>query len=153
MEDLLSDPEDDNYVDSIRLAECEGSMSEDSPTGQLDDDILLGINVPAARASLGSNNQAHPVSTPLRNYEKAHVHWFVRVILLLVAFLHTRFHVTFCACALVLFTCCQIFIGLKLLPSDDKFMPITLTTTLKHLRLDDNFTIYVVCEVCHHLHP
>ncbi|KAI9060901.1 hypothetical protein FKP32DRAFT_1577145 [Trametes sanguinea] len=84
-------------------------------------------------------------------YTNAHPVWFVRLILLLVAFLHTHHHVTFRAADLLLFTLRAIFVTLKLIEPHDP-MPQTLTTTLRRLDLQDRFYILVECPTCRRLY-
>ena len=83
-------------------------------------------------------------------YVGSHSKWFVRAVLLLTAFLHAKHHVTFRACAVLLFCLRLIFISLGLIAKDDD-MPITLNTVLKRLDLQDRFTILPACSQCHRL--
>jgi hypothetical protein len=80
-------------------------------------------------------------------YKKAHEHWFVRVILLLVGFLHTNHHLSFRACGLLLWSIRTVFILMAVISSDDP-MPTTLGTTFTHLGLEDRFTLLVICPNC-----
>ncbi|CDO75664.1 hypothetical protein BN946_scf184941.g17 [Trametes cinnabarina] len=84
-------------------------------------------------------------------YDNSHPLWFVRIILLLVAFLHTHHHVTFRAADLVLFTLRAVFVTLRLVEADDP-MPQTLTTTLRRLNLTDSFYILIECPACRRLY-
>jgi hypothetical protein len=77
-----------------------------------------------------------PFQSPLDSYCKAHQNWFVRLIFLLVAVLHTRHHVPFCACSLLLFTLSLIFSHLSLTLSEAR-IPFTLDTVLFKLNLED----------------
>jgi hypothetical protein len=87
-----------------------------------------------------------------RVYMESHDTWFIRAIILLTAFLHTKHHVTFKACGILLFALRTIFIALGLIPREDD-MPITLNTVIKRLDLQDRFTILPVCNKCHRLFP
>lgn len=82
-----------------------------------------------------------------------HPHWFIRCILILVAFLHTRHQVSFRACGLILVCLNFIFLRLPgdlLLPGDP--MPVTLKTVFSRLGLQgDRFTQYILCYQCHRL--
>ena len=80
-------------------------------------------------------------------YASSHSHWFVRVVLLLIAFLHTQYHLSFRGCNLILASMHTIFLSLSLIPPDD-LMPQTLTSTFKQLELGDHFQIFPACEVC-----
>ncbi|KII83669.1 hypothetical protein PLICRDRAFT_180270 [Plicaturopsis crispa FD-325 SS-3] len=84
-------------------------------------------------------------------YQSSHDIWFVRAILTLVALLHTKHHVSFRACALILFVLNSIFISLGiLLPSSA--MPLTLHTVINRFDLNDQFTIHPVCKTCHRVY-
>jgi hypothetical protein len=61
----------------------------------------------------------------------------VRVILLLVAVLHTRHHLSFRCCSLA--------------PPADNPMPISFPTVLKKLDLNDCFDTHLICSSCHQL--
>ncbi|CDO74258.1 hypothetical protein BN946_scf184642.g3 [Trametes cinnabarina] len=92
---------------------------------------------------------------PVRRADKdinaaSHEKWYVRVILMTVAYLHTTHHVTFRASNIVLFTICTVFVALRLLDVGDA-MPTTLTTTLRRLDLTDNFHVLPVCTKCRRL--
>ena len=80
-------------------------------------------------------------------YASSHSQWFVRVVLLLTALLHTHFHLSFRGCKLILASMRAIFLSLSLIPPDDS-MPQTLTSTFKRLELGDHFQIFPACEVC-----
>ncbi|OSD07052.1 hypothetical protein PYCCODRAFT_1359395 [Trametes coccinea BRFM310] len=84
-------------------------------------------------------------------YTNAHPLWFVRLILLLAAFLHTHHHVTFRAADLMLFALRAVFVTLRLIEPHDP-MPQTLTTTLRRLDLQDRFHILVECPTCRRLY-
>jgi hypothetical protein len=85
-------------------------------------------------------------------YMKSHGLWFIRAVLLLAAFLHAKHHVTFRACAILLFGLRLIFLSLGLIAKDDD-MPITLNTVIKRLDLQDRFTILPACPKCHRIFP
>ncbi|KAJ6532812.1 hypothetical protein B0H10DRAFT_1972920 [Mycena sp. CBHHK59/15] len=82
---------------------------------------------------------------------RLHQHWYIRCVLILVAFLHTRHQVSFRACGLIL--TCLNFMFLKLPgdllhPTDP--MPVTLKTVFSRLGLQgDRFTSQILCYQCH----
>ncbi|KAI0349142.1 hypothetical protein OH77DRAFT_1415517, partial [Trametes cingulata] len=80
----------------------------------------------------------------------SHEKWYVRVVLMTVAYLHTTHHVTFRASNIVLFTIRTVFVALRLLDVGDA-MPTTLTTTLRRLDLTDKFHVLPVCTKCRRL--
>ncbi|KAK6991497.1 hypothetical protein R3P38DRAFT_2405770, partial [Favolaschia claudopus] len=83
-----------------------------------------------------------------------HPKWYIRCVLLLVAVLHTRYHVSFRACALILVCMETIFMGLPGNLLGPRQMPLTLGTTFSHMGLqDDKFTLHIVCPECHQLFP
>ncbi|EPQ57917.1 hypothetical protein GLOTRDRAFT_91486 [Gloeophyllum trabeum ATCC 11539] len=67
-----------------------------------------------------------------------------------VAFLNIKYHVTFRACSLILWTMRTIFIALGHLAQNDK-MPTTLTSVIYNFELEDRFQISPACPVCHEL--
>jgi hypothetical protein len=90
-------------------------------------------------------------------WEQVHELWFIRLVLLMVAYLHTQMQTSFKACAIILSVLKLIFIGLGLLPNDGRsgacdFMPTTLKCTLGRLGLADKFEILAACPSCHALH-
>ncbi|KAI0311343.1 hypothetical protein OF83DRAFT_1251718 [Amylostereum chailletii] len=90
----------------------------------------------------------HPPSDTL---EAAHSLWYIRLLLVVTAFLHTEYHLPFRGCAILLFALRTIFVALSLIPQDDPML-ITLTTTFKSLDMEDRFQILVACPKCLHLH-
>ncbi|KAI0309474.1 hypothetical protein OF83DRAFT_1158491, partial [Amylostereum chailletii] len=81
----------------------------------------------------------------------SHDKWFIRILLIVTAFLHTEYHLPFRGCAVLLFTLRTIFVALGLILNDDP-TPITLTTTFKLLDLGDRFDTLIACSRCHRLH-
>ncbi|KAH9851419.1 hypothetical protein C2E23DRAFT_860602 [Lenzites betulinus] len=88
--------------------------------------------------------------SPHTVYAECHPLWYVRITLLLAAYLHTHHHVTFRAADLVLSTLRTLFVALDLIDTHDP-MPRTLTTTLKRLDLTDKFYILIECVSCRQL--
>lgn len=99
-------------------------------------------------ASSDTANSFEPANPP----NELHPQWHVRCIMLLVAFLHTRHHVSFKACGLILL--CLNFI-LSALPGSligPQPMPTTLPTVFSRLGLKgDRFIEYIICPTCHRL--
>ncbi|KDQ05579.1 hypothetical protein BOTBODRAFT_182420 [Botryobasidium botryosum FD-172 SS1] len=81
-------------------------------------------------------------------YTASSSYWFVRLAMLITAFLHTQYQLPFRACALLLFVLRCIFLGAGLI-SDSEDMPIKLDTALNRLGLEPRFTIYPLCRRCH----
>ncbi|KAJ7598689.1 hypothetical protein C8J56DRAFT_708797, partial [Mycena floridula] len=77
-----------------------------------------------------------------------HQDWLVALTLLCVAFLHTRYQVSFRACAAMLFCLNAVFLTLGRI---NKPIPFTLQTVFHRMGLKDQFIVYRVCPVCHKL--
>ncbi|KAF8577397.1 hypothetical protein K439DRAFT_1622144 [Ramaria rubella] len=82
-----------------------------------------------------------------KGFHTAHEKWWIRAILMLVALLHMKHHVSFRACGLILGCLCYIFILMAFIPANDA-MPMTLTTAFTHLSITDRFSIFVSCPIC-----
>lgn len=80
----------------------------------------------------------------------SHSNWVVRTLLTLVAFLHTKHHMSFRACGLILFIL-NILLTASGIIQPSEPMPVTLQTVIKRLDLEDRFTVYPVCSSCHHI--
>ncbi|KAK6974625.1 hypothetical protein R3P38DRAFT_2583846, partial [Favolaschia claudopus] len=76
---------------------------------------------------------------------------YIRCILVLVAYLHTKHHLSFRACALLLQALNFVFrtIPGKLLGNQE--MPRTLVTVFSQLGLSDKFKIYPICYLCNRI--
>lgn len=85
-------------------------------------------------------------------YRSLHDHWYIRIMLLLTVFLHTRHHLSFRACGLLLFVIQAIFRALGLLEQDED-PPATLKTLLHRLNMDDHFQVWPICYKCRNLFP
>ncbi|KAJ7576456.1 hypothetical protein C8J56DRAFT_1117364 [Mycena floridula] len=92
--------------------------------------------------------RAEPVTTADNTQNRLHQDWLVALTLLCVAFLHTRYQVSFRACAAMLFCLNAVFLTLGRI---NKPIPFTLQTVFRHMGLKDQFTVYRVCPVCHKL--
>jgi hypothetical protein len=99
-----------------------------------------------------SSNPSLPINTSVEAYQQSNPHWHVRAVLLLTAFLHSEYHVTFRACNLLLSVMRIIFTVLLAISQQDS-MPATLQSTLKHLGLEDRFQVRPVCSKCHKIFP
>lgn len=129
-------------------SESNSSRSPDLPHHLQSDDFLPG---PARIPAVNIPPFSHRVP-PLDAYTGSHSKWYVRAVLLLAAFLHTKHHVTFRASNTMLFVLRIIFKSLKLIdPEED--MPVTLNTVLKRFDLQDRFVILPACNLCHQHFP
>ena len=72
----------------------------------------------------------------------------VHLMILLVAFLHTHYHLPFAACALILHCIKLVFEMLGIATRQQNPIPTTLTTVFKQLKLVDRFRIYPICRHC-----
>jgi DNA-directed RNA polymerase subunit RPC12/RpoP len=108
-------------------------------------------DVPGLVSNQLSQPSAFPIrmrgKSPLETYNDTHDSWFVRIILLLVAVLHTKHHVTFRACGLILFVLSTVFTHLSLTPTHNT-IPHTLDTVLARLDLEDRFKSCPACVFC-----
>lgn len=95
-----------------------------------------------------------PLAAPRRDvleiFNDCHKIWFIRIILTMVAFLHTRHNVSFRACAILLFTLNAIFLALGCVTLEAQ-IPINLTTVITRLDLDDRFQVFPLCKKCHRI--
>jgi DNA-directed RNA polymerase subunit RPC12/RpoP len=122
----------------------EDQPEHEEPSPNLQDTIVTSPDLlaPPSEFPIGACGKS-----PLETYKDAHPSWFVRVILLLVAVLHTKHHVTFRACGLILFVLSVIFSHLSLTSAHDA-IPHTLDTVLIWLNLQDRFTSCPACVIC-----
>ncbi|KZV63255.1 hypothetical protein PENSPDRAFT_758090 [Peniophora sp. CONT] len=105
-----------------------------------------------ARASADTANIAAVDTLNDDSPHVAHPVEFVRVIMVLVAYLNVRWHLPHSAAAVLLFALRSIFVSTGLLTADDP-MPVTLNTTYKRLNIRDEFHILVSCSKCSALYP
>jgi hypothetical protein len=66
--------------------------------------------------------------------------------------MHLHFHTPHRACDLLLKVLRNIFLCLALVKTEDK-VPVTLTTTFKHLGLNEDFEILAICPQCRRSYP
>jgi len=91
-------------------------------------------------------------SPPAAVLQESASHWFWRIILVLTAWLNLHYHLPHHACILLLKVLRVIFLSLGQLTLDDN-VPVTLTTTFRHLNLNDEFSISPTCSKCHRVYP
>lgn len=121
--DAISFNDDDNEFDAIY--EWDDTVNRLEPTGRI-----------------------MPRPPPLSDiYTNSHPIWFVRIVLVLIAMLHTRYHLPFRGCAIALLCLSLIFTALKVVPPDNP-MPRMLQTVFNHLDLRDRFLTHPLCDSC-----
>ena len=153
-EDLIADDQDDHNERNIQ-AVTEKSVSDSGSDSDSEASSNTDTSWPA-RMHESHPVQDHlewplatagPISSALDSFTTANDLWFVRVILLVVGFLHTKHHMSFRACGILLWCLCSVFILLGLFNVDNR-MPTTLGTVFTHLGFVDRFTLLVVCPEC-----
>jgi hypothetical protein len=152
---FYDDPSDFDDLHNDPLAHTSPIASEDEDELSTTTPPLTPVHAHEVREM--SHSQEYPTSypapRPLCNiYLESHQTWWARIIISLVAFLHTKHRLSFRGCALILFSLNAIFTTLGLLP-DNQTLPVTLNTVIHRLDLDDRFTIYPVCKNCHRVFP
>ncbi|KAJ7615964.1 hypothetical protein FB45DRAFT_757645, partial [Roridomyces roridus] len=80
-----------------------------------------------------------------------HPQWYIRCIMYLVAFLHTKHRVTFRGAGLILVCLGFIFSCLMGNFSDAVALPRTLKTVFSRFDINDHFTVHPICFQCHHV--
>ena len=96
-----------------------------------------------------SDQSCSPCSSmePADAYCGSSPNWIVRIFGLLVVFLHLRLHLGVRACNFLLSVMKIILTQLGQLASHDP-MPITIQTMMKHLHMEDTFTVFPLCPTC-----
>lgn len=131
-----------------------GNASEDGSSSEGDEP-----DIPPSQGSTDTDpgdilRRRFPVPTkrrrPAEIYFTAHPRWFVRITLIVIAFLHFIFHLPFAACDVLLFTLSIIFHRTNLL-SDNEPMPTTFKTVVNRLELRDPFHILPMCPTCSYI--
>lgn len=86
-------------------------------------------------------------------FKGSHDLFFVRILFIIVAYLHIHHNVSFRACSALLACLNSLLLFLHLLPPDDlsKHIPINFATIVKRLDLGDRFRTFPVCTSCHQL--
>ncbi|KAJ7938708.1 hypothetical protein B0H13DRAFT_2301338 [Mycena leptocephala] len=92
-----------------------------------------------------------PASDSEDEADRLHARPYIRCILLLVAFLHTKNHVSFRACALILLALNFIFSTIPGNLLEGQAIPRSLTTIFSRLELSDKFTVRLICHLCHRI--
>lgn len=77
----------------------------------------------------------------------------IRCFCVLIAFLHTRHHVSFRACALILGAFSLVFAALPGNLLQGQSIPRTLKTVFNNLGIRDGFSIQVICQFCYRVFP
>lgn len=80
-----------------------------------------------------------------------HERAYIRCLIVLVAFLHTKHHTSFKACALFLLALNFVLITLPGNLLGGQQMPRTLTTVFSRLQLADKFRLYPICYRYHRI--
>ncbi|KAJ7245548.1 hypothetical protein C8J57DRAFT_1725232 [Mycena rebaudengoi] len=118
------------------------------------------VNVPESPelvSSSGVGNSGHPVdpaSSPLPggpDMATSRRNPYLLCLALLIAFLHTRHHVSFRACSIILPALSMIFSTLPSNTLGGETFPRTLTTIFSRFNLKDRFTEYPICYLCHRI--
>jgi hypothetical protein len=129
------------------------------------------MNMPTASSTVATDNESGKPSTlheyqdsGVSVYHKLHSHWVIRILLVVVAYLHTQYQVSFRACGALLWVLNVIFTALNVTAASPQRhqtvgslsftdeIPTTLTTLFRQLGLQDDFTVYSVCYRCNHLY-
>jgi hypothetical protein len=114
------------------------------------DDLVLPL------APIGAVNDDLEVPPPplpaMEVFMNSSDHWFWRIIMVLVSWLHLHYHLPHRGCILLLKILSLIFVHIGILKSDSG-VPVTLTTNLKHLGLLDEFMKLPTCPGCKRVHP
>ena len=107
---------------------------------ELDTNLLPPTDIPIKQ----------PRRSPLKAYDESHSNAFIRVLIILVALLHTKHHVPFRACNFILFSLGTVLLSMGFITTD-MAIPQSLQTVLKRLNLEDRFTVFPICARCHRI--
>ncbi|KAF8202610.1 hypothetical protein K438DRAFT_1716353, partial [Mycena galopus ATCC 62051] len=91
------------------------------------------------------------VSSPMTNRDDLHPKWYIRAVIYMTAYLHTKHRVTFAAAGLILVCLAFIFSVLAGDLIGAVKMPITLKSVFSKLDIKDNFVVHPTCFSCHTL--
>ncbi|KAF8170877.1 hypothetical protein K438DRAFT_2024209 [Mycena galopus ATCC 62051] len=80
-----------------------------------------------------------------------HQNSFILCITLLVVFLHTKHHVSFRACAIILTALQLLSLAIPGNVLGGETIPRSLTTVFNRLDLKDNFRVHPICYRCHRI--
>ncbi|TDL15549.1 hypothetical protein BD410DRAFT_104683 [Rickenella mellea] len=147
---LLPIVQDEGGEDDPDAPVADDSDHENESVMESTGDGTRGLNLDADMSPPSDIPLIDPREDATTIYAGSHEAWFVRAILMLVAFLHTRHHVSFRACNILLFCLNAIFLFLNLITIDAQ-MPVNLATVLKKLELGDRFVVYPICHLCHRI--
>ncbi|KAG2742653.1 hypothetical protein P692DRAFT_20879248 [Suillus brevipes Sb2] len=146
---LYDDPDAGDELHHNPLLHTEERHSEDSGSDHgSSPSRTTREQLPRVQANMQSEYDAPPDAHKL--YQNSHSEWFARLVMILVAVLHAKHHVSFRACALILFTINTILLGLRVLDATNP-IPVTLHTIINRFDLQDRFTIYPICAGCHRI--
>ncbi|KAG1797567.1 uncharacterized protein BJ212DRAFT_1488957 [Suillus subaureus] len=128
--------------------------------GDLDAEIIPNVQVapsnsqhaPVDQVQITPRSKFEAPLNPCQVYQDAHPDWFGCIIIIMVAILHAKHHVSFHAYALIFHCVTTILLSLGILHPMQP-LPTTLNTVIHRLDLHDRFTIYPVCGHCHHIFP
>ena len=123
-----------------------------NPDPILDEPVAIPQDPMQPTPSALPEDVLEPPPPPTQVFQEASGFWFWRIILVLTAWLHLHYHVPHRACTLLLKVLRVIFIALGQLGRNDE-APVTLTTTFRRLRFDQQFKIYPTCPQCHDIFP
>lgn len=151
---LIADNQDDHNegnLQAMTISKEYSTVSDSDSEGSSDMDASW-----PARLHESHHGQEHlewplatagPIPNTLDSFVTANDVWFIRLILLVVGFLHTKHHMSFRACGILLWCLRSIFISIGLFNEDNR-MPTTLGMAFTHLEFVDCFTLLVVCTEC-----
>ncbi|KAG1862061.1 hypothetical protein DFJ58DRAFT_657027 [Suillus subalutaceus] len=151
---LYDDPDAGDEVHRDPLLHTE-QHDEDSDAEIIPDVQVAPSNsqhAPVDQVQITPRSEFEAPLNPRQVYQDAHPDWFGRIIIIMVAILHAKHHVSFRACALILHCVTTILLSLGILHPTQP-LPTTLNTVIHHLDLHDRFTIYPVCGHCHRIFP
>ncbi|KAJ7059203.1 hypothetical protein C8F01DRAFT_1370784 [Mycena amicta] len=137
-----------------------GSSREDASSNPLPSTPSIPVQQTAVQiptqsgATVSRTAQTPSSSEPSGTHAEypAYTEPLVQCIIFLVAVLHVRHHLTFRACALILFAFNLIFGLLPISFLGTEKLPQTLKTVLNRLDLKDNFTQHPICPECYRVY-
>jgi hypothetical protein len=151
---LYDDPDAGDEVHHDPLLHTE-QRDEDLDADTIPDVQAAPFNsqhAPVGQVQITPRSEFEAPLGPRQVYQDAHPDWFGRIIIILVAILHAKHRVSFCACALILNCITIVLLSLGILHPTQP-LPTTLNTVIHRLDLHDRFTIYPVCGRCHRIFP
>lgn len=151
---LYDDPDAGDEVHRDPLLHTE-RHNEDSDADAIPDVQFPPFNsqhAPVDQVQITPRSEFEAPLNPRQVYQDAHPDWFGRIIIIMVAILHSKHRVSFRACALILHCVTIILLSLGILHPTQP-LPTTLNTVIHRLDLHDRFTIYPVCGCCHRIFP